>query len=1135
MSFNTTLTTGQYETLRGTSALAPSYQSGVFASLCPNTILFQALVNQASFAASFAQVTFDNVTVGAYTDIVVGMTVIISPTTDLSGEVFTGRARADNSGVVATSTILNINETSAAVANDYVITVIDDFRLWDKLGRQVNSVQYVDYAITFRQLLPVVYGLKSAYAGWVSSGVLTISFTPSAIATTSGASISSWAWDVQDGTITVGSASTQNITATFPPGHRWIYLTVTDSGGRTITRRVSIHAHDPNLYPPIPLLAGDISVSANIESGYEASITAWDGVEDVLDNTLIVIWNDELYQDGETALTGDNIAFVGRFRQSSDSSLADPVHAIVAETRYTIESALQALSRLEMLPYEFLNKGTPTKFFHVKNLTLWRAVCLLLSEFSTFTELHDLSFDSTADTFITVGLRTQGNNILAAVNDLYYSINGGIQINAAAQAQCVRDLRMVSTSLRNAAVTVGNWTTADLLSIDSYDHPNVKTIGRLIATGGSFITANKQNRTFESLAPGIAQDYPEGSASLDRQVLTTNASKPNAQTELNERSGNAFARAQETDQITVTHPDGYAFLVPAIDQWYTFTLDGSETVRGIVLTTATRWLLMSIEVGHNGVTGQKEVHATYTRETQGAAGQTVTYPPAPEIPYEPPSFPPFDVFPAFPTDPSLFLPPDEAVMPFDGNPDLNQTTAPLDGNGLAVIDSDNNTLYVTANLLTNGSDPDWTDITPDNLTGDLKHVVTPGGSALYVVGNDGTDSSFHYTENAYANPVVWVDTTLTAELYDYIRPASTSGAVYLEGYTTGGVLTSIWSVKETYGVETGRTDTVLTVEAVYDGATQYNCIIWTGGSASSCGYIGALDAVTLVGSYTASQVIACGGTFPGSLNGAFIGGCLNYMAFASVAPFTMQFTFTDDPSCGDPLIDQTLVAYSTDFGATFAAPENVLGISPSGFDTIKIGIPTLLGSSGQVYISTTAGGAYTPYGTLFPAGGEPNAIYLNRFQFGGASVDNVTTNTPQYLVGSGTLSNSGHALWKNTTSGSLFTGITPTLGGTGGVVIGRDSVVMPWQSGARILDLADFGSSVQLAVSVNSGSSWKFSGALSANAYPVRLRKGDLQNKQAFFGNGTVIGFVANYQAATLTVDNKNYPGGAVSSIEVFG
>lgn len=1136
MTFNDALTTAQYITLRGNGAQSPSYQSATYLSVNPNTLVLACQVNQSAFGSSYAEFLYDNVTTGAYTDVVVGMTVIICPTNDITNAIFTGRIRK-----TITSNILYINETSAPLANNYYVFVIADFREWDKLGRQLNQIQYTDYDIAFRQLLPVVYDLNTAYAGWVSGGVLTIAFTPNALAPTSGATISSWLWDVSDGTITVGSDTDQNITATFPPGHRYIYLTVTDSGGRALTRKISIHAHDLDLYPPVPLQAGDISVSASVDNGYEASITAWAGVEDVLDNTLLVIWKDEQYQDDSAALTGDNIAFIGRFRQSTDSALADAVSGIAADTRYAVEGAMQALARLEMLPYEFLNAASPTAFFQVKTLTIWRAVCLLLSEFSTFLEIHSLSFDSTADSFLTIGLRTQGNNILSAVNDLYYSINGGMQINAAGQAQCVRDLRMVSDTLRNAAPTIANWTTSDILDLQ-YNHANVRTVGRLMATGGSFIAANNQNNTFQSLSPGVAQDYPEGSATLDRQVLQANQSEPNAQTELNTRAGYAFARAQETDSITITHPDGYNWLTCALDQWFTFTLDGSETVRGIVLTTDTRWLLTGVDIQYDGVTGQTPVKATYTRETTGAAGQTVVYPPAPETPYESPSFPPFDLFPAFPVDPSFYLPPDEVVVPYIGNPDLNQTTAPMDGNGLALIDLDNNVLYITANLLTSGTNPTWVDITPDNITGDLKYIRSPGGSALYAVANDGTDSSFHYTANAYANPVTWVDTDLTGALYDYIRPASAPGGVYIEGVNsdTSACNVDTWDVIDgTHGTIDSRTDTSITMSSGPLIADDYFIIVTVGGSLSTpADSFCAIPHITILsggGDATLQSGVPCGGAYPGDFVSPVVGPmCSWFVQFQTNEPYTARIDFTFD-ECSDCATSETLIAYSDDFGATFAAPESVAALSPPGFDTIKIGLPSLVGTPGQVYISTTAGGAYTPYGTLFPSGGEPNALLIPRFQFGSSSSGNVSTNTPEYLAASGTLAADGEALWKVTTSGSLFTGITPVRSSVEGLAIGRDSIEMSWQNAARILEVADFSGTVRLAVTVNTGSNWTFSSALSADAYALRVRKGDSQNKQAFIGNGSAVAYVANYRAATLTYSNKNYPGGVIGAIEVFG
>lgn len=1138
MAFNPAITTDQYVTLRGSGALAPSYQGATYLSLNPNTIIFQALVNQVSFASSFAVVTYDTVTTGAYTDLIDGMTLLISPTTDLTNPVFVGRVRANNSGIVATSTTINLNETSADVQNNYVITAINDFRIWDRLGRQVNTTQYVDYEITYHAPLPLIYNLNAAYANWVSGGVLTLNLAPSALAVASGASISSWLWTVGDGTITSGSTTTQDITVTFPPGFRYIYLRVTDSNGNDQTRRIAVFAHDPDVYPPVPLQAGDLSVSAPVETGYSASIAAWAGVEDVLDNTLVVMWTaEELYQDGTTSFSGNNIALVGRLRSSSDTSTPDFEVGLIAETRYTIESPLQTLSRLEMLPYEFDNAGSPTKFFQVKNLTLWRAVSVLLSEFSTFLTLHSLSFDSTSDAFLAIGLLTQGNNILAATNDLYFSVNGAIQMDTAGNAQCVRDLRMVSDSLRNAAVTVGNWIATDILSIESYDHPDVQTVGRLTATGGSFSGANNQYTTFESLAPGLAQNYPEGSATLDRQVLTANQLQAAAAAELNARAGFAFARAQETDKLTVTHPDGYYFLVPALDAWYTFTLDGSETVRGIVLTTATRWLLVSVDLTHDSVSGQRVVKATYTRETTGAAGQEIIYPPAPDSPYVTPSFPPFDLFPAFPIDPGLFLPPDDPIMPFVGDPTLNQTTIALDGNTMVVLDIDNSVIYLTQNLLVNGTNPTWADLTPPNVLGALQHIRRAGDRGLYAVSNNGTDSRFHYLSDCFDPSVSWVDTDLTGKTYDFIRSASADGSVDIVGETsTPGSCTDGWVISS--GTEIGRGEDYIDVQSTFNGGVGEQYAEIHAPDIDTCVL---LSYEILTGSFGGDTCyIPCGLPLnAGNENCSWLGSvCANFGALGNATSFSARFHFASGGGCGDCAGTTTTdIATSTDFGASFGTPQSVapmLGGQP-GFDLEPLGEPSLIGTGTQVMIAPTLGGAYTPYGIGFPGSAQPNAIVIPRYTFGSTSGSNVPSTTPEFLVGSGTLSSGSEALWKVTNSGSLYTAITPTRSGVKGLVVGPDSLWMPWLSGKIIAEIATFSGTPRFCVTVNTGTNWKFTGALDANARAVTMRKNDQQLKQAFFSNGSLVGVITNYQAATLSYTSKTYPGGLIGALQVWG
>lgn len=227
-----------YTPLRGSSSIAPRYAANQFLCLCPNTVIFKALVNGAPTGNSYAQVTFDTVTTGAYTDIEIGMTVLIGSDSDIRNATFVGRVRK-----APTSSILYINETSADIADNDNVWVIYDFRVWDKLARLSGGTQYKDYDLAFSQLKPVVYSLQSAYAGICSGSPsgFTVAFAASAFAGTSGATISSYAWTVPSGgTVTAGATNTANVTVRFDAGFYWLKLVVTDSGSRTATRWIPV-------------------------------------------------------------------------------------------------------------------------------------------------------------------------------------------------------------------------------------------------------------------------------------------------------------------------------------------------------------------------------------------------------------------------------------------------------------------------------------------------------------------------------------------------------------------------------------------------------------------------------------------------------------------------------------------------------------------------------------------------------------------------------------------------------------------------------------------------------------------------------------------------------------------------------
>lgn len=1152
MSFNTALTAPNLVTLRGSSTVAPSYAGSVYLSIVPQTIVFRALVNQVSFTASYAEITFDTVTTGAFSDILPGMTVYISPATDLSKATFIGRARES-----ATATILKVNETSATIANNYVITVVDDYRIWDRLGRMVSGVLKMDYNVNFRQLLPLVYSLKSAYADWVDTVTdeLEISFAPFAVAATSGATISTWAWDVGDGTITVGTASTQDITATFPQGFRWVYLTVTDSGSRAITRKIPVWAHG-DTYAPQLLTAGNLSVTANVASGVDATVSAFAGVESILDNTLVCAWSaEEIYQDATGSLVGDNIAFVGRLRKHTDTTRTEAQAVIDSERQYTIEGALTQLARIEQLPYEMLNDTTPTLFGQIANMTLWRGIVYLLSECSTFLELHSLYFDDTTDDYL-APTRNPVGNILNAINDLAGSINSALQMNYSGQAEIVLDLRMATTAQRTAAVTVADWNQSDILDIQ-LDHSHVRTVGRLKASGGAYNSTSNLYATYESLAPGVAQDYPEGTSSLDKQVLTANAVGAVAQLELNTRAGNAFERAQEVDTLTVLFPDGYhSVLIPALNQWHTFTITDDEI--NIVLDTTTRWLLTEVNTTHNSAEGTKEVRAILTRETAGSPGQTVIYPVIAETPLLEPTFPPFDPYPVFPIDLGDIIGTDPIIDPV-----FVEDQVPTNGNAIVVATA-NQCLVVVNALLT--TTPGTRDVTPSDVLGTIRDGRLGAGKDFYLLSSDGTNSRVHYTEDVFAGAVVWTYGADISGTYTELVTSATQGEVYL--YSPGDgtwchtfdftVENDGWAVvsEDDYnfgsysaGVGWTTTDHVttagspdagyravvikreFTTSAITDISVTYNLTkgtysvpasrgillsdgVWSIAEAdfSSELFNAMVDGTALVHSWTGSRSISRLNVFLRSSQDN--SSPYSYSGAALIT--SIQICGTGANPFGGSGSASTV--YSADFGATFAAARSV-GASPGawgGIDTSKIGTQVLASASGQTMKAET-GGIYAAYGTAHSQG----AYVIPRYIFTSSTTGN-TGATPEYLLFAPVL-DTGASMWRVTAGGNTFTDITPIRSTVEGLAVGYRSIAMWWRSGSKIVAVAEFGGAVRrLCCSDDSGATFTFSGTLHSEAVAVTTRKSDTAVKQVFVANGPELSICFDAWAATPLLSDRN-------------
>ncbi len=838
------LTSGQLDALRGTASINPTWRGAQYMSLCPNSNVFVCRVNGTPTGSSYAEITFDTVTTGSYSDVKIGQTILVSRANDRRLAFFTGRIR-----LTATSTILYINESSAAILDNDYIFVIDDYRVFPKLPRVDGSTIYADYNKTFVQLPPVVVGVQTAYAGFTNaSNKLRIAFdASSSYAATSGATISSYAWTFPgSASIISGATNTATVTIDFAESAGdWCSLLVTDSSGRTTTRRFMIFAHGTT-YTPATGFDG-ASITDDIASGWNGSVRAFTGVDAVLDNTLVCVWTQEWYNNTEGALlagTNDprNVNLVGRLRRESNQAQGDEQYSYLADVSFEIEGPGAQLSRLHGALITLLHNTGPTIWGEINNLTPWRLIVHFLAEYSTFLSLHDLTFDSTANTFLYRGLTTQGGNLLEVVNDIAQSINGALEFAPAGEARMVRDARYLSSAARNALTTIANLTTQDYLSLTlNIDH--VLTTGRIDGSGGTFNSTTGETTPFLSIAPGVAQDYPESRGILSRQITEADISQSAAQAELNVRAGRSFAINNPTPELSVAHPDGYAFLVPSRRYWFTWTLSASENIRGRAYTTSTRWLLQNVSIAHDNAIGTRTVQAEYIQDiddtTFGAAGDTVTYPAQGEIALDLPGIPPFDIYPAFPDLP-LWLDDSPAlgdVPPLTGS---GTETAPRDGNTVMIWDARH--VWIASNVLLTPN-PTWIEVTPviSGVTLTISHCLFDPDITMhraYVLGNNGTNSYLCTTTDIFANPPVWTVGDTLPGVYSTLRAGHQAGVLAVIGEITsaGWIITLDYAASNLSGI--------LTVNYQAQGG---NTASWVNGS--GWGGLGVFDAGTSIKLY----------------------------------------------------------------------------------------------------------------------------------------------------------------------------------------------------------------------------------------------------------------------------------------------
>lgn len=662
MSFDSALSAGDLEKLRGTASTPATWDGRLYASILPNTIVFKALINGVPTPGA-ASITFDTVTTGAYTDIRVDQLLLIGSEDDPRKAEFVGRVR-----LAPSATVIYINQTDFAIGDNWFVWVIDDFRVHLKLFRDDALTLYADFDRAYTGLPPIVTGLQSAYAGFVDeTNFLQLAFSiGSSLAPEVNTTISAYSWSIADGTLVSGSLTGATPTVKFPAGFRWIHVTVTSSGGVATVRHIPIWAHDRASNAPKSGI-DSVQITGSV-SGWSASISAFEGVDTLLDDTLIVFWTGDEYYNGTAGnLLSRNINMIGRLRTESNQTAAALPSGILADTGYTVEGFAAQLNRLRLtsLYLGFLNTGADD-YTEVNSLTVFRAITHVLAWQTTILSLCDVQFDSVDQTWLVNERPVRNGGVTEIVNGMAGEINARMIFSVDGKIEIARQADMLTTTARSALPTVAAWGTSDMIGY-VLDVEPIPDTGQLVVAGALF--GPLEPTPLLSVAPGeTTHEYGDQTRQVD-QVLSLNQSVPSAQSELDTRAGDMLADLWRKEIMTIAHPDGYWWLQPCDTQWYTLTVASSSNTRGRGYS-AERWRLAEVSVNYDNIRGSREVQAKYEIETSGAlagiTGRTLPFPSEDEFKFDTPDLDdvidillppiPIDFGPVIPYDPTTPMP-----------------------------------------------------------------------------------------------------------------------------------------------------------------------------------------------------------------------------------------------------------------------------------------------------------------------------------------------------------------------------------------------------------------------------------------------------------------------------------------------
>lgn len=601
------------------------YAADFYVWLYKPVVIFRAQVGGGGIQYPGQRITYQSVTVGAYTDIKPGMLIRLGSTAGLDDYGRTTIRKAADATYIYVNWFSQGNRDGELDihASSY-IEVLDFYPVAAKTPRfSEDGTSYKSYDLDF-----ATYGIEPPPKANGGPGCATFEnddeegtvyfADQGSFGVTDGATISSQSWDFVDGTPSSSSSATPG-NVTFPTGFRNVSYTVTDSNGNTHTQRIPILVASKTTSPYRPIRC-QITRHTRRNDGQEMEIRLLETLDedDYPDGTLAMVWASETYKTTSGSLAGptgrEHMVFVGWLQSERHENRETREGGMRFNATLTLVDVAGRLKTLPGFPQEVRRKTTASNWAEMQigscSANIPRFVHYILHWHSTALELADFFWDGDEYTFS--WLESDGQSLWEQADSRCEAIAYKLTCDRLGRIKMKADPQLLDSTDRAATATIlslleSDWTTVSY----AYTRPPrshwQRSAALLITTGD----ADSETPTpVQALAPGDAPGQGLSAPQINYQLVQDSA-------EFLVREGRRYVARQNARygfyKINLAH-GGEAGIEPADMEWIALTVGSANADRRGRSISAGKFLPVEVSFEYDHANAIRRADVTAERE-----------------------------------------------------------------------------------------------------------------------------------------------------------------------------------------------------------------------------------------------------------------------------------------------------------------------------------------------------------------------------------------------------------------------------------------------------------------------------------------------------------------------------------------